>query len=157
MSQNYGARLMHRVRLTLRECVMIVIVYTLVVWVVLWLATPGIVAMFNAKGDTERLVTFFCAWGPAIWLFLGMIFVSNAAFNNLGFPILSTVFNWGRATLGTAPFVTLGAAYGGPEGGLLGMIAGAALFGVIAIFTAWRAIGKLSVRVAQAPPLPGPP
>jgi hypothetical protein len=37
------------------------------------------------------------------------------------------------------------------------MIAGAALFGVIAIFTAWRAIGKLSVRVAQAPPLPGPP
>ena len=157
MSQNYGARLMHRVRLTLRECVTIVIVYTLVVWVVLWLATPGIVAMFNAKGDTERLVTFFCAWGPAIWLFLGMIFVSNAAFNNLGFQILSTVFNWGRATLGTAPFVTLGAAYGGPEGGLLGMIAGAALFGVIAIFTAWRAIGKLSVRVAQAPPLPGPP
>ncbi|MDB5641959.1 MAG: efflux family protein [Hyphomicrobiales bacterium] len=151
MSQNYGAGLMHRVRRTLSECVMIVIAYTLVVWVILWLATPGIIAMFNATGATASLVAFFCAYGPAIWLFLGMIFVSNAAFNNLGFPILSTVFNWGRATLGTAPFVTLGAAQGGPEGGLLGMIAGAALFGLIAIFTAWRAIKRLSAKVAAEP------
>ena len=80
---------------------------------ILWLASPGVIAMFNATGPTAELVAFFCSYGSAIWLFLGMIFVSNAAFNNLGFPILSTVFNWGRATLGTVPFVTLGAAQAG--------------------------------------------
>ncbi len=151
MSQNYGAGLLHRVRGTLSECVMIVIAYTMVVWVLLWLASPGVIAMFNATGPTADLVVFFCTYGSAIWLFLGMIFVSNAAFNNLGFPILSTVFNWGRATLGTAPFVTLGAAHGGPQGGILGMIGGAAVFGLLAVFTAYRAIGKLKNKVATEP------
>jgi predicted alpha/beta hydrolase len=80
-----------------------------------------------------------------------MIFVSNAAFNNLGFPILSTVFNWGRATLGTVPFVTIGASHGGPQGGLLGMIVGAALFGVLAVFTAYWSIRRLKDKVAAEP------
>ncbi len=156
MSQNYGARLMHRVRGVLSECVMIVIVYTFAVWIVLWLAAPGIISMFNAHGSTADLVAFFCSYGAAAWLFLGMIFVSNAAFNNLGFPIFSTLFNWGRATLGTVPFVTLGAAYGGPEGGLLGMIGGAALFGLLAVFTAYRAIRRLKDKVAAEPAGAGP-
>jgi Na+-driven multidrug efflux pump len=151
MSQNYGARLLHRVRRTLTECVMIVIAYTLVVWVLLWLAAPGVISMFNATGPTAEIVAFFCSYGSAIWLFLGMIFVSNAAFNNLGFPILSTVFNWGRATLGTAPFVTLGAAHGGPQGGILGMIGGAAVFGLLAVFTAYRSVGRLGEKLATEP------
>jgi putative MATE family efflux protein len=151
MSQNYGARLMHRVRRTLSECVMIVISYTLAIWIVLWLVSPGIIAMFNASGPTADLVAFFCSYGAAAWLFLGMIFVSNAAFNNLGFPVLSTVFNWGRATLGTVPFVTIGASHGGPQGGLLGMIVGAALFGVLAVFTAYWSIRRLKDKVAAEP------
>jgi Na+-driven multidrug efflux pump len=151
MSQNYGAKLFPRVRGTLSECVLISTVYTLVVWVLLWLAAPFVNAMFNATGATADVVAFFCAWGGAIWLFLGLIFVSNAAFNNLGFPILSTVFNWGRATLGTAPFVTIGAHYGGPQGGIVGMIAGAALFGTLALATAYWAIGRLRVEAEPKP------
>ena len=49
------------------------------------------------------------------------------------------LFNWGRATLGTVPFVTLGAHFGGVEGGMAGMAAGAAIFGIAAVITAYRA------------------
>ena len=83
-----------------------------------------------------------------LWLFLGAIFVATAAFNNLGFPILSTLFNWGRATLGIIPFVTLGAAHFGPEGGYMGLIAGSALFGFAAVFAAYYVTGRLAKGAA---------
>ena len=73
-----------------------------------------------------------------------MLYVANAAFNNLGFPLLSTVFNWGRATLGTIPFVIYGAAQGGVAGGMLGLAAGAAIFSIAAVFTAFYCIRRLA-------------
>jgi putative MATE family efflux protein len=146
MSQNYGAGLFSRVRATLSNCLVLTTIYVVLVWGLLALAAPLVNAMFNATGATADLVAFFCNYGAAAWLFLGFIFVSNAAFNNLGFPILSTVFNWGRATLGTIPFVTLGASQGGAQGGLLGMIAGAAIFGVLAVVSAYFAIRRLRFR-----------
>jgi hypothetical protein len=81
-----------------------------------------------------------------LWLFLGAIFVANAAFNNLGFPLLSTLFNWGRATLGTLPFVTIGTARFGPEGGYVGLILGSALFGAGAVITAYYVTARLAKR-----------
>ena len=103
-----------------------------------------IVKLFGAQGETARLVVFVCRYGGVLWLFLGGIFVANAAFNNLGFPLLSTLFNWGRATLGTIPFVTLGAAHFGPEGGYVGLIAGSALFGAAAVFAAYEVTERLA-------------
>ena len=77
------------------------------------------------------------------FLFVGCLFVANSAFNNLGFPLLSTVFNWGRATLGTIPFVTLGAWMWQAEGVLYGQMAGALIFGLAALLTAFRVVGRL--------------
>ena len=150
MAQNYGAKNMARVRRTLFDCFGVTIVYTLCVWVLLVLAAPSVNSIFKAQGATADLVSFFCTWGAAAWLFLGLIFVSNAAFNNLGFPILSTLFNWGRATLGTIPFVTYGALHGGPQGALVGMIAGAALFGTAAVSTAYWSVRRLAKQVEAA-------
>ncbi len=137
MSQNLGARLPKRVQLVLTDSFAISLIYAIVVWILLWLAAPLVVTLFHAEGDTARLVTFFCTYGGALWLFLGAIFVSNAAFNNLGFAVLSTGFNWGRATLGTMPFVTFGALRNGPEGGFVGLIIGASFFGVAAVAAAY--------------------
>ena len=83
----------------------------------------------------------------ALWLFLGAIFVANAAFNNLGYPLLSMLFNWGRATLGTMLFVTIGAARFGPEGGYAGLIVGSALFGVGAVVAAYLITDRLAKGV----------
>jgi Na+-driven multidrug efflux pump len=92
--------------------------------------------LFSATGVSADIVRLFCDWTAASFLFLGALFVANAAFNNLGFPILATVFNWGRATLGTIPFVYAGRAYG-PLGVLVGQALGCILFGLLAIATAF--------------------
>ena len=147
MGQNVGARLFDRVRLTLTNCFTLTIGFVIVVWALLYLASPGIIAIFDAKGRTAELISFYCTWGAAAWIFLGCLFVANAAFNNLDYAILSTVFNWGRATLGTIPFVTWGAAHYGPEGGMAGVIGGAAMFGMIAVFAAYSCVGRLAKRL----------
>ncbi len=148
VGQNHGAKLYGRVRATLTNCFIFSGVYACVTWFVLWLCAPGIVWLFNAQGETARLVTFFCAWGAMAWAFLGCLFAANAAFNNLGFAVLSTFFNWGRATLGTMPFVALGARYYGPEGVIMGITFGAAVFGIAAIACAYRVTRRVEKNAA---------
>jgi Na+-driven multidrug efflux pump len=144
MGQNLGAKLIRRVRQVLTNCFVVAALYVAVVALALRQAAPLVVRLFDARGETAELVTFFCVYGGPLWLFLGAIFVANAAFNNLGFPLLSTLFNWGRATLGAIPFVTFGAAHYGPEGGYLGLIAGSAIFGVGAVAAAYWVTGRLA-------------
>jgi putative MATE family efflux protein len=144
MGQNLGAKLFDRIRKVLTDCLMLAALYVVAVSILLALAAPLIVKLFGASGETARLVLFVCTYGGILWLFLGAIFVANAAFNNLGAPILSTLFNWGRATLGTIPFVTLGAAHFGPEGGYAGLIAGAAVFGAGAVLAAYGVTARLA-------------
>ena len=148
--QNLGAGRFDRVAETLTRCFAVTIAYALAAWAALALGWPLLAALFQAKGDTAVYLAFFCRFGVSAWVFVGVLFVANAAFNNLGFPVLSMLFNWGRATLGTAPFVTLGAALGGVEGGQLGMAFGAALFGTAALFAAYRAVARVA-RVRPAP------
>jgi putative MATE family efflux protein len=146
MGQNLGAKLIPRVRQVLTDCLIFATLYVVAVAILLRLAAPLIVQLFHAQGETAELLTFVCTYGGVLWLFLGAIFVANAAFNNLGFPLLSTLFNWGRATLGTLPFVTIGTARFGPEGGYVGLILGSALFGVGAVITAYYVTARLAKR-----------
>jgi Na+-driven multidrug efflux pump len=148
VGQNYGAGRFDRIRRAMMDCFAISSVYVLGMWLVLWLIGPFIVSLFGATGDTRELVLFFCAVGSAAWLFLAGLFVANAAFNNLGYPILATIFNWGRATLGTIPFVTIGAKYYGAQGGFVGMIAGAGLFGGAAVVACFIVTARLARRGA---------
>ncbi len=57
------------------------------------------------------------------------------------------VFDWGRATLGTIPFVTLGVRYGGVKGGLIGIALGCAVFGVIGVATGYGTTAALARRL----------
>lgn len=147
IGQNFGARLMGRVQRTLSDAFLLSIGYVLLAWAALALATPWIVAAFDAHGESAAYVAFYCRWGVVAWLFLACLFVANTAFNNLGFPMLSMVFNWGRATLGTIPFVTYGVRYGGVKGGLVGIALGAAVFGVLAVATAYGTTARLARRL----------
>ena len=133
-------------RETLTACYRLAIIYGVTVWALLALCAPLIVRLFGATGETAELTAFFCYVGAGAWVFLGCLFAANAAFNNLGYPMLALVFNWGRATLGTIPFVTLGALWGGPRGGILGAGAGAAIFGVAAIITSYVISNRLAAR-----------
>jgi MATE family, multidrug efflux pump len=147
LSQNLGAKLMTRVRRALTQSFLLSIGYVLAAWALLFLATPLIVAAFEAQGESAHFIAFFCAFGVSAWVFIACLFVANAAFNNLGFPVLATLFNWGRATLGTMPFVAIGARYWRVEGGMMGAVAGSALFGIAAVATAYWVTARLAKRV----------
>jgi Na+-driven multidrug efflux pump len=144
IGQNVGAKLMGRVQRALTDSFILSIGYVLFAWALLGFAAPALIAAFDAKGESAQYVAFFCRYGVSAWLFLACLFVANAAFNNLGFPLLSMAFNWARATLGTIPFVTVGVRYGGVQGGLIGFALGCAVFGLMAVATAYAATWRLA-------------
>ena len=132
VGQNYGAGHMDRVKRALLEAAafgsLVVIATTLVL-----LATQAlIVEAFDASPAVADLISFFVTYVAVLFIFVGTLFIANAAFNNLGKPLFSTMFNWGRATLGTLPFVYIGAALGGAQGVLLGHAVGGVVFGIAA-------------------------
>lgn len=158
IAQNLGAQRHDRVRQVLFDSVLFVLVTVLAAWLLLALGQTLIVRAFSAHGMTAVVVRLFCSWLAGSFVFVGGLFVANAAFNNLGYPLLSMSFNWARATLGTIPFVTWGAHYG-PPGILVGQALGSVIFGLAAVAVAFH-LTRLGhperpVQIDQA--LPGIP
>lgn len=159
LGQNYGARLYDRLFLVMRDSLILTLVYVVVLWAVMALSGEHIATLFGAVGLARELVLFFCLFVAGSFLFNGALFVANAAFNNLGYATYSTVFNWGRSTLGTIPFVWVGAQYFGAKGVLAGWGLGAIVFGVAAVITCFRVVRRIG---QEAPPpdddqMPGQP
>ena len=150
LGQNWGARRYDRMKQTLRDSLTFTVIYVGGVWLLLYLVREPLTQAFNAPATTAELVQFFCQLSGFIWFFIGLVFVANASFNNLGYPLLSTFFNWGRATLGMIPFAYYGALIGGPKGALLGIGFGSVAFGVAAIFTAFWTIRRLERQASPA-------
>ncbi len=151
LAQNWGAGMYHRMRSTLRDSFIVAGIYVLVSWAILMLCRQWIVDIFQLKGLAAEGVIFFCFVSGPMWFFVGLLFTANAAFNNLGFPLYSTAFNWGRATLGTIPFAYAGAHFHGYNGALAGMTLGSVVFGVTSAIMAVRTIGVLERQQRQAP------
>jgi putative MATE family efflux protein len=142
LAQNLGAKEYDRVREGLRASLWFMVVSVAAVWLLLALLQGILINAFSLSGDAARMVHAFCSWIAGSFFFMGALFVSNAAFNNLGKPLWSTGFNWARATLGTIPFAWWGAHYG-PVQVLIGQAAGAAIFGTLAMLTAFRLTARL--------------
>jgi len=149
LGQNYGARLMDRVRRTMSDALTLSIGYALLAWAALAFAGPAIAAMFDVDGEGATFIIFFCRYGVAAWLFITCLFVANTVFNNLGYPLLAMLFNWGRATIGTIPFVLIGARWGGVEGAIVGIGVGAALFGLAATALAFAIVARLAIAIGS--------
>ncbi len=150
LGQNWGAGRFDRMRASLRDAALVTGLYVAVVWLALVLARAPLTALFGLDGAGADLLAFFCLAGGAIWFFNGLLFLGNASFNNLGFPLAASALNWGRATLGTMPTAWLGAHLAGPEGAMAGMGIGSALFGVVGLALAFRTVGVLERREADA-------
>lgn len=151
LAQNAGAHLHNRVRRTITDSMLLTLGYIAVMWLALFLLQNQVLALFNLKGDGILIVRFFCNFSAGTFVFLGALFVANAAFNNLGFAVLSTTFNWGRATFGTIPFAYFGALYGGPIGVALGVAMGMLIFGSAALLACYRVIARLAANDTVAP------
>ena len=144
--QNVGARRFDRVRKTLADSALFTAIYVVAIWLLLLLGTDAINWAFQATGRVAEMIAFYCLWAAPTFIFTGALFVANAAFNNLGFASYSTLFNWGRATVGTLPFCWLGVWYGSADAVILWWSIGAALFGLPALWLAGRSIDRLAAR-----------
>jgi putative MATE family efflux protein len=151
LGQNYGAGEMARMRRAFTLSLWVTAAFTAVAWLALALSAEALAGLVRATGDAADLVVLFCRWLAPLFVFMGGLFVANAAFNTLGRAPLSTSLNWGRATLGTVPFIWLGSLWGGAPGVMIGHMAGGIAFGIIAVWLGYRhmdalADGRATVR-----------
>jgi putative MATE family efflux protein len=158
LGQNLGARRYDRLKSTMRDSMVFILVYVFAMWALLAVAANPIAGIFGATGAARELILFFCHFVAGSFVFNGILFVASAAFNNLGYPTYSTVFNWGRATLGIIPFVWAGSQLYGAKGVLAGWGLGAVVFGSVAAIVAFRVVDRIARRPTRPESrLPGPP
>jgi len=145
LGQNLGAQKYDRITATMWNSLLFAFIYTMIMWALLALSADQLIIVFKLSDEAASLVKFFCLIIGGTYVFQGGLFVANAAFNNLGYPYLSTLFNWGRATIGTIPFVWYGSKWGA-EGALAGFGIGGILFGIVAVIVCFRVIGSMSEK-----------
>jgi len=150
IGQNYGAGAFDRVRAALTQSLLVTAAFTGIAWAILAVLAWPIAGAFDATGETADLIVFFCRVLPPTFVFLGALFVANAAFNTLGRPHYSTALNWGRATLGTVPLVQAGAVLAGATGVLAGSVLGGVIFGILAVWLSYRWIDQLANKSNRA-------
>ncbi|MEP3264983.1 MAG: MATE family efflux transporter, partial [Hyphomicrobiales bacterium] len=150
IGQNYGAVQYDRVRQTVIDSLVVTVAYTAIIWLFLFITKGYITTAFHLDPEATELVIFFINIVIVTFLFNGALFVANATFNNLGYATYSTVLNWGKATIGTIPFVWAGAHYYGAKGAILGQGIGYVVFGVAGVFLCYRVINAIAASQDQA-------
>ncbi len=148
MGQNFGAGLFDRVKGAFRDGLIFTAIITVVVSLALFLLRGPLGLLFNLQGDARTLVFLFAGPLSLLWFFNGVIFVGNAAYNNLGRPFYSTWVNWGRHTIGTVPLVLLGSLWFGAPGVLIGQSVGGVIFGLLSWWLALRVLTAAEGKVA---------
>ncbi|MBT6033616.1 MAG: hypothetical protein HOH19_13650 [Kordiimonadaceae bacterium] len=143
IGQNLGAGLHDRVRETIIDSLKFTAGYILLMWPIFYFGQDLLTSFFGASPDSASMVQVFSTWVVPLTFFTGALFVSNAAFNNLGYPMRATYFNVGRATFGTIPFVYYGAEYYGAQGVLIGQAIGGAIIGAISIVACLKTVANL--------------
>ena len=146
IGQNFGANLFDRVALAMKRAIQFTCCFVAIMSVIIYLLQTQIIQLFNAQGDASELISFYCTWVCISFIFNGLLFIANAAFNNLGYPTTSTIMNIGKATIGTIPLVYLGGHWFGAIGVVAGQAIGAVLFGIIALLWAQRILKRLSIE-----------
>lgn len=152
IGQNAGAGMPDRVRQAFRGGLLFTAIVTLVMTLLLLLLRSPIADLFSADGLARDLVFLFCGPLALFYFFNGVIFVGNAAFNNLGHPYYSTWVNWGRHTLGTIPFVIFFASWMGAAGVLVGQAVGGAVFALITLLLTRRVLAGVAGPVLEKQP-----
>lgn len=152
IGQNFGAKKPERVRGAYRDAMIFTAIVVVAISVILFLLRGPILALFQAEGITASLVILFCGPLALAFFFNGMMFVSNAAFNNLGHPYYSTLMNWGRHTIGTILPVIVFSSVFGAAGVLIGQALGGAVFGLLSTWLALRVMARGEEPVAAAEP-----
>jgi putative MATE family efflux protein len=154
IGQNAGGVRYDRVRQTLGHAALFIVAYVAVVWLVLWLLSDHITRLFAVTAVAAELIRFYLWFLVGAFVLNGLLFVANAAFNNLGRAIFATAFNYGKVLLGIVPAAYLLSGPYAARGVLMGEALGMTMFGALG-FSAALLLTRTLER--QYPPLPEPP
>ncbi len=153
VGQNFGANHMDRVKQTLIDAIKFATLVVSSVCLILFLSQDMIIGVFKVSGDAAQLISLFSTWIAFTFLFNGFLFIANAAFNNLGYPHYSTAFNFLKATLGTIPFVYIGAKVAQQSGALIGQGIGSIIVGCLALYLCFKVVDNIQ-NTGGKPPRP---
>jgi len=158
--QNFGAGQLERVRSTYLNALVFVLIYTLVAWALMALAGQFVADAFDLSGQGAEVLLAFTTIGVGGFVFMGALFVSNAAFNNLGVPMRSTLSNWlNHGALSWPAAMALAGIFGAP-GVIYGQAVAGVVTGTVAGLWAWHFIQRLKpeapVDLPPARPYPNP-
>lgn len=149
LGQNYGAGCFDRMRSTITSAVIYAFVYCVFVCLVLYQLQDWLVSIFSATQESADLIRFFAVFVSFSFFFQSLLFIAIAVFNNLGKPFNSTLLNFGRATIGTWPLITVFSLYMGAEGILFGQAIGSIIFGCLGFYMAKNYMTKLEKKEAR--------
>lgn len=160
--QNYGAGKLERVRSTYRDALLFCVLYTLVAWGLFVALVSYIIAAFDLTGQGAEVLRAFAIVGVGGFIFFGALFVSNAAFNNLGRPGRSTLVNWIKDGVLSMPAAFWFAGIFGASGVIYGQAAAGIVVGALSALWGWfyvkglRVDAPAALDLAPPPPYPNP-
>ncbi len=143
IGQNIGAHSYGRVKQALRIALLLSASYVVFIWLVLMLMTDFIIKAFGAEAEAAELIIFYNQFLVLGFIFSAMLFVANAAFNNINKAQLATMFNFSRSLLGILPAVLLLAPLYGAKGVMAAEILGQTVFGVVAYIVVMRVVNTM--------------
>ena len=146
IGQNFGALQFDRVRTTIKQATLFALAYTMIIWPVLYLLSGPISDAFHLVGEGRHVFWLFALLLTPLFFFNGMLFIGNAACNNLGRPTWSTAMNWLRNTLGIIPFLWLGREFYGLDGIVVGPAVGGIIFGIAGYMVAQYLVNQRERR-----------
>lgn len=149
LGQNIGAHLDQRTHSAIAFTRKLVIVYGLVVWGLLLLASGPVADFYDLEGEGRVLFLAFCQFGGGLWVLIGLDFVSIAVFVTMQRPWLVAVFAWLRSTIGTVPFIFAGTHLFGSSGLMPGTFTGNALIALTSTWVASITAKRFFIRRAQ--------
>jgi len=150
--QNLGAGHFDRLRSTYRDALIFCAIYTLITWGLLLAATPLVIDAFGLAGQGADVLRAFTLVGAGAFIGLGGLYVSNAAFNNLGKPGRSTLLGWIKDGALSWPMAAGLASIFGATGVIYGQAAAGAVMGALAAFWGWRYVAQLGPEANIDPP-----
>lgn len=149
IGQNFGAGKMDRVLQTYKDALLFCLFYTLIAWGLLATFHAPIARMFGLGVEATEVLSSFMVIAAGGYVFTGALFVSNAAFNNLGRPLYSTACNWFRDGVLIYPIATaMGIAMGAP-GVVYGQAIAAMIAGLAAVLWGWRFVNGIAAQGVQ--------
>lgn len=155
--QNFGAGQLDRVRSTYRDALIFCLLYTLVAWGLFVALVPYVIAAFDLSGQGADVLNAFAVIGVGGFIFFGALFVSNAAFNNLGRPARSTLVNWIKDGVLAMPLVLWFAGMFGVAGVIYGQAAVGILVGAVSATWGWYYVKGLRAVVVPLDPAASAP